>query len=101
MHQVHKETDSLTNFKRDTTEFLDRLEESGEPVLLTVHGKAKLVVQDATSYQRLLESIDRQESIKGIRQGLDEMKAGKGRPADEVFERIRRRFKLPRAKQSR
>src|ERR1700730_12866674 len=96
MHDDRKELDSLTNFKRNTTAFLDRLEESGEPVVLTVHGKAKLVVQDATSYQRLLDSIDRQEAIKGIRQGLDEMKAGKGRSANAVFDRIARRHKIPR-----
>ena len=39
--------DSLTNFKRQTAEYLDRLQETGEPVVLTVNGKAQVVVQDA------------------------------------------------------
>ena len=33
--------------------------------------------------------------LEGIRQGLDDMQAGRGRPADEVFADIRREFDLP------
>jgi prevent-host-death family protein len=72
--------DSLTNFKRNTPAFLDRLRASGQPVVLTVNGKAKVVVQDAASYQQLLALIDRLEAIEGTRRGLSEMKAGKGKP---------------------
>lgn len=33
--------------------------------------------------------------LDGIRQGLDEMHAGRGRPAEDVFADIRREFNLP------
>src|SRR5713226_6630795 len=88
--------DSLTNFKRNTPAFLDRLRESGQPVVLTVNGKAKVVVQDAASYQQLLELIDRLEAIEGIQRGLNEMKAGKGKPLDQVDKDIRRKHRIPR-----
>ena len=39
---------------------------------------------------------DRLESIEGIRIGLEEMKAGKGRPAAEVFAELRRELHIPR-----
>lgn len=87
--------DSLTNFKRNTPAFLDRLQESGQPLVLTVNGKAKLVVQDAASYQQLLESIDRLEAVEGIREGLREMKAGKGKPLDQVDKEIRKKHRIP------
>ncbi|MBL9124618.1 MAG: type II toxin-antitoxin system prevent-host-death family antitoxin, partial [Planctomycetaceae bacterium] len=32
--------DSLTNFKRQTADYLARLRSTGEPVVLTVNGKA-------------------------------------------------------------
>jgi PHD/YefM family antitoxin component YafN of YafNO toxin-antitoxin module len=91
-----KDTDSLTNFKRNTTAYVEQLRKTGQPLVLTINGKAQLVVQDAGSYQRLLELVERLEAIEGIRQGLEEMKAGKGRPADEVFEEIRQKYKIPR-----
>ncbi len=96
MIDLSKGIDSLTNFKRNTLAFLDQLQETGQPVVLTINGKAKLVVQDASSYQQLLEMIDRLEAIEGIRRGLDEMKAGKGKPLDQVDKAIRKKHRIPR-----
>jgi len=39
------------------------------------------VVQDAESYQKLLEAKDRMETIEGIKRGLESMKARRGKPA--------------------
>ena len=36
---------SLSDFKRNTTDLLDRLRKTGHPLVLTINGKAKLVVQ--------------------------------------------------------
>jgi antitoxin ParD1/3/4 len=41
------------------------------------------------------EEVREARTLEGIRQGLEDMKAGRGRPADEVFGEIRREFKLP------
>ena len=46
---------SLTEFCRQTKMHMTRLRATGRPEVLTVNGKAKLVVQDAAAYQRLLE----------------------------------------------
>jgi prevent-host-death family protein len=46
--------DSLTNFKRNTAAYLEKLRTSGQPLILTVNGKAELVVLDVASYQRLV-----------------------------------------------
>lgn len=40
---------SLTEFKRNTARFMRRLKKSGHPLVLTISGKAELVVQDARS----------------------------------------------------
>ncbi len=88
--------DSLTNFKRKTSAFLEQLQESGKPVVLTINGKAKLVIQDAASYQRLLEALDRLEAIEGIARGLDEMKRHKEKPLSQVDKELRRKHRIPR-----
>jgi PHD/YefM family antitoxin component YafN of YafNO toxin-antitoxin module len=96
MIDLTKGIDSLTNFKRKTPAFLDQLRQSGQPVVLTINGKAELVVQDAASYQQLLEVVDRLEAIEGIKRGLCEMKAGKGKPLDQVDREIRKKHRIPR-----
>ena len=43
------------------------------------------MVQDAASYQKLLEAQDRMEAIEGIRRGLESMKRNAGKPAEKFF----------------
>jgi len=84
---------SLSDFKRNTVELLDRLRKTGHPLVLTVNGKAELVVQDAEAYQALL---DRVEAVEGIQRGLADVKAGRTRPARQAFARLRRKHGIPR-----
>jgi PHD/YefM family antitoxin component YafN of YafNO toxin-antitoxin module len=62
-----------------------QMKKTKEPVVLTVNGKAELVVQDAESYQKLLEAGDRIEALEGIRRGLESMKRQGGKPAEAFF----------------
>ena len=90
-----RDIDSLTHFKRNTTEVIGQLKATGEPIVLTVNGKAEIVVQDARSYQRMLELIDRAETIIGIKKGLESMARGEGIPAEEAFDRLRKKHAIP------
>jgi prevent-host-death family protein len=83
---LDRDIHALTDFKRNTPQFLEQLKRTGEPVVLTINGKAELVVQDAKSYQRLLDLADRLETIRAVREGLASMKRGEGRPMDEAFD---------------
>jgi len=56
---------SLTDFLRNHKEHIARLSESKAPVVLTVKGKAALVLQDAEGYQELLERLERAEGKTG------------------------------------
>src|SRR5262245_31574609 len=58
---------SLTDFQRHAKEHIERLKQTGRPEVLTVNGKAELVVQDAEAYQKLLDLLDRAEALEGIR----------------------------------
>ena len=87
--------DSMTNFKRQTAEYLERLHKTGEPVVLTVNGKAQVVVQDAAAYQKLLEAVartDREETVAAIREGLDDVKAGRTKPARAALKALAKKY---------
>ena len=64
MIDLSQDIHSLSDFKRNTTEFMDRMKKNGHPVVLTVNGKAEMVVQDAASYQRLLDLAGQAEMMK-------------------------------------
>jgi prevent-host-death family protein len=50
---------SLTDFNRNTKAHLKRLRRTGRPELLTVNGKAQVVVQSASAYQRLVNLVQK------------------------------------------
>ena len=76
---------SLSTFKRDSSKVMRLMKKTKEPVVLTVNGKAAVIVQDAESYQSLLEFKERAETIQVLRQRLKTRSDTKARTADEFF----------------
>ena len=93
---IAKDIQSLTTFRRRSGDFMKQLKKSQRPVVLTVKGKAAAVVQDAAAYQRLLDIAARSDSEEGIRQGLEDAKKGRVRPAREFFDDFEARHGIPR-----
>lgn len=83
--KLTRDIHSLSTFKRDTAKLVRQMKKTKVPVILTVNGRAELVVQDAESYQALLEAKDRMETIDGIKRGLESLKRHRGKPATEFF----------------
>jgi len=88
---------SLSDFQRNTKKHVTRLKESGQPTILTVNGKAEIVVLAAASFQKLADQVERAEAIEGIHRGLEEAKADKGRPIRDAVEAIRKKQRIPKA----
>lgn len=90
--------ESLTNFKRQTADYLRQLHSSGEPMVLTVNGKAEVVVQDAAAYQRLVERAartEREETVAAIRAGLADVEAGRLKPARNALKALAKKYGIP------
>ncbi|RYG67879.1 type II toxin-antitoxin system Phd/YefM family antitoxin [bacterium] len=81
---------SVSDFQRNPKGILGKIKESKKPIVLTVNGKAELVVQDAESYQALLDKLRAAEDLEAVRQGLKESLSGVGRPAEEFFAEFER-----------
>jgi predicted transcriptional regulator len=69
---------------------------NGKPQVLTIHGKAEGMVQDAQSHQALIETIERLETLARLRRGLEEVEQGKTIPAQDVFTRMHTKHKIPK-----
>lgn len=77
---------SLTDFRRHTKEYVEGLQETKLPMVLTVNGEAVIVVQDAQAFQALqakLADLEAQllrmkrEALKhDIQLGIDQVEAG-------------------------
>lgn len=81
---------SLSDFQRNARAYMERLKETGRPLVLTVHGQAELVVQHADAYQRLLDLAANAAAIVGIQRGLQGMYDGTGEDAEDTFASLER-----------
>jgi prevent-host-death family protein len=96
MLDITKDIQSLTTFRRRSGDFMKQLKKSKRPVVLTVNGKAAAIVQDAKAYQRLLDIAARADEAEGIRQGLEDVKEGRTRPAKDFFAEFEAKHGLSR-----
>jgi hypothetical protein len=78
-----------------TAQYVDRMEREGQPVTLRIDDRPPLVIKDERAYQLLWDLVDRLETIQAVRDGLDQMERGEGRPAEEFFEEMRRKYPVP------
>ena len=58
--------------------------------------KKPAVLTDAEVRQQLLDAAARADVYEAIRQGQDDIAHGRTRPAREVFDELRRRYRIPR-----
>jgi PHD/YefM family antitoxin component YafN of YafNO toxin-antitoxin module len=75
---------------------MKQLKKSRRPLVLTVRGKAAAVVQDAQAYQNLLDIAAQADAAEGIRQGVEDVRKGRVRPAKEFFAEFEAKYGLSR-----
>ena len=82
----------LTDFKRNTGDFMSQMKRTRRPVVLTVNGKAQLVVQDAESYQAIVDRLERFESVEAIRVGIAAAEEGRVKPARQALAELQEKL---------
>lgn len=89
---TNQDTVTLDDLQRRSADILSQLRQTGRPITLTIDGGPALVVQDASSYRKLVDLAEEAAAVEGIRRGLEDVRAGRTQPLDEAFEEIRRSF---------
>ena len=96
MFDIKKDIQAMTTFRRNPAKFMKHLKKTKKPMVLTVNGKAEAVVQDAEAYQRLLDIAAQADALEGVRQGKEDLRKGRMRPARQALEMFRRDRGIPR-----
>jgi PHD/YefM family antitoxin component YafN of YafNO toxin-antitoxin module len=86
----------LTAFRDNPAEFLEQLKATHRPIALTVDGHPEFIIQEAAEYERMLDLLEAADVRDAIRRGLEDVEAGRTRPAEEFFEEMRQKYAIPR-----
>lgn len=90
------EIHSLTDFLRNHKAHVSRLKKTQASEVLTVNGKAEVVVQDAASYQKMLDRLHHMETLAAIQEGMASAERGELKPAAQVLDEMRAKYGLSR-----
>lgn len=83
----------VSDFSRKPAEHIKRLKETGRPEILTVNGKAEIVIQSAKAYEEMVDLLGTLEKIARSAKEHDE---GKGIPVDAFFSGFEKKHGLKR-----
>jgi len=75
----------VTYLKSRTADLLKQINKTHRPVIITQNGEPKAVLQDPKSYDNMRNVIG---ILKLVSQGEEEIKNGKSKSQEEVFENI-------------
>ncbi|MBM3581268.1 MAG: type II toxin-antitoxin system Phd/YefM family antitoxin [Alphaproteobacteria bacterium] len=88
--KLSEQVKSISYLKAHAPEVIRDLARGQDPVIITLHGEAKAVLQDIASYELTQETM---ALLKMLALTHKAVERGKVRPAREAFARVRARVK--------
>ncbi|NOY39400.1 MAG: type II toxin-antitoxin system Phd/YefM family antitoxin [Nitrospirae bacterium] len=82
---ITKDIKSVTYLKSKAADILKQINETHRPIIITQNGEPKAVLQDPQSYENMRNAIG---ILKLLSQGEEDIKKGKAKSQDKVFEKI-------------
>lgn len=77
----------ISYVKANAAEVIDRVCETGESVIVTQNGHARVIIQDLKTYERTQETL---AILELARQGDEDVSAGRTRPIKQAFSELRK-----------
>ena len=89
---------SLSDFRQNAKRYVDQLQATKSPLVLTVNGKAAVVVEDAEAFEKTQSRLEQLEEElrrfklealqRDVEKGIQQIQRGEGIPAAQVFEEL-------------
>ncbi len=81
----------VSDFSRKPAEYIKRLKKTRQPEILTVNGKAEVVVQDAQAYEEMMGLLN---TIKTVNASAESFDRGEGKPVEQAFSELDRKIEV-------
>lgn len=79
----------LTAFRANAASFVEQVQATHRPLILTQHGRSAAVLMGAADYEALVDEL---ELLRDVRAAEREIAEGKGIPHSEAVEALRSRL---------
>ncbi|MHB1313038.1 MAG: type II toxin-antitoxin system Phd/YefM family antitoxin [Gemmatimonadaceae bacterium] len=79
----------VTEFRANAAQFIEQVRETGEPVILTQHGRSAAVLLDVDAYESLMDEL---ALLRDVRMAEAQLAAGKALSHAAVAKKLRSRL---------
>ncbi|BDC48077.1 hypothetical protein F183_A03930 [Bryobacterales bacterium F-183] len=86
---------TLEEFRENVSGFVREVAQQSEPVLIESSEGPSVVLQNAESYQQMLDRLDHLEFVEAVREGLRADQEGRVRPAREALAELQQKLGIP------
>ena len=80
----------VTEFRANAAQFIEQVQETGEPMILTQHGRSAAVLMDVDSYERMVDEL---ALLSDVHVAEAQLAAGKLRSHAAAAKTLRARLK--------
>ena len=96
--QTEQDTQPVAALRDHAFELIAQVRSTGRPLALTHDGQVEAVLLDPAEYEQLIAIAEhaQAEEDEALRRGAEDIRAGRTRPIDDVFDEIRKKYALPR-----
>lgn len=82
---LSKDIEPLSEFRKKSADFIKRLKDEKQPIVLTQHGKSAAVLVDVSEYERMSKKI---ELLEDLLEAKQQVERGEVYSFEEAQERI-------------
>ncbi len=82
---ISKDIEPLSEFRKKSADFIKRLQNEKQPIVLTQHGKSAAVLMDVSEYERVSKKM---ELLEDLLEAKQQVQQGKTYTMEEAKERI-------------
>ena len=87
--KTSRDIQPVTAFRANAAQFIEQVQATREPVILTQHGRSAAVLLDVESYEDMLDEL---ALLRDVRQAEEQVAAGKTVTHAAVAKRLRARL---------
>jgi prevent-host-death family protein len=99
---IKRDIQTLSEFKQNASKVVKQVQETRQPVVLTVNGKPAAVVQDVNSYQRMADTLEYRDTVAALREALSDIdNSDQWLTHEQAFDTIRAEYGHQKNKTSR
>ncbi len=93
--KLSRDIQTVSELKQNASKLIKQVNETGQPIILTLNGKPAAVIQDVESYERMAEAADYRLTVRDLREAQDHVdKGGELIPAEDIYNKLSKKLRI-------